>query len=175
MRFLLPILLLATPAFAEVGVLGSVGVSTGLGEEHGLAPGASIHYRTDHSEAAVSYDSANKYTHAGWRLAGYADFRRPGRWSPMVGVEYTWRNGGPWIKKALWLRGGVAFESVRLVLAQDHGTKNQVGRTTIDWTLSAGDRWLIRGLVGLERFRQPQGSEIRQWGQFATWSVGLRF
>ncbi len=156
----------------ELGLLGTGNVSLGIGEEYGVAPGVLGYHRSDLHEAVVRYDSSNKYTGAGWKLSVSADLQRPGPWSPVVGLEYSHRNGGPWTKRSLWLRGGITHDQTRLILATDTQTLNQVARLTVEHEWRHGP-WRARYLFGRERFRQPMASDTWLWGTLAGLSIGM--
>lgn len=59
-------------------------------------------------EQTVFWDTTNKYTGAGYILGYDADVKLP--YHLLVGVDYHYRNGGPWAKRGWGVRAGVGGE-----------------------------------------------------------------
>lgn len=102
----------------------------------------------------------------GYILGLDADFHP--RIGPLVGVGWRYRDGGNWVKRSLWLRGGIAINRVTAVLAWDVTSDNRVrlGELRTRWSLKHLQFEPRVGLAHYDGFK---------WGGLASMSIGYRF
>jgi len=122
-------------------------------------------------EAQALYDTADKYTGAGWRgqIIGQGVIGS----GLLLGAEYLHRNGGAWTKDTGWLRGGYArawgHNSLQLVLrAAVIGHTENEGAVQVEYRRQEG-RVVIATTQGVLWYNQTAW----QAGYYMTASVGL--
>ena len=163
---LVAFVLCATVASAQsVIVAGGIGTSGNLGEDNpGYQAQALVGARHGGFvwESSVVFDSAHKYTGAGYSVNGVFDVSLLGSRDIglIVGTEYGYRNGGEWAKQTMWLRGGVegrrAHEVIRVIaraeLAATDDTRTRI--VHVEYRREWG-RWWVLGAGGVVWYVQP--------------------
>jgi hypothetical protein len=94
------------------------------------------------------------------------------RWiGPLVGLGYTYRDGGDWVKHGGWLRAGYAFGALVLVGKADLTTQNRVRSIGLRLRAPLGD-WALETRAGVARYQQ--GNETETGGEVSL-SFGRTF
>jgi hypothetical protein len=162
----------------SVIVLGGIGTSGHLGEENpGYEAQGIVAHRSGGFvwEGTATFDSAHKYTGAGYSLNAVGDVALLGRADVglVCGAEYGYRNGGDFTKQTVWLRGGVegrrAHEVIRVIaraeLAATDDTRTKI--VQVEYRRGWG-RWWVTGTGGVVWYVQP----TRQTGFYSALRVG---
>lgn len=104
-------------------------------------------------------------SHTGYSLGVDTDLHP--RIGPLIGLGWHYRDGGPWTKTSVWLRGGLALKAITAVLAWDLTSENRVrlGELRARWGYS---RLLFENRLGISRYN---GNE---WGILVSVSLGFR-
>ena len=163
-----------------VTVLAGVGMSGNLGEHN---PGyqaqaiAADRHGALAWESSARFDTTDKYTGGGYALNGVFDVsvlssRDVGL---VAGVEYVYRDGGPWVKQGAWLRAGIEgrreCEVIRVIaratLAETDDTNSRI--VQVEYRRRFG-RWWVLGEGGVVWYRQA-GSHV---GFYSALRVGLQ-
>lgn len=166
-----------------VAVLGGVGVSGGLGE---INPSPEAIVLVDATAGALvvettsTFDAARKYTGHGWTAKQAVEVLQIGGrpWGLLVGAEYCYRDGGPWVKQGVWLRAGIAWQSdvdtIKVVVrvpawdSANDTTHSRIGQIEIRHRMG---QWLWSAEYGGVVFTQPG----TRFGFYTAFRVGRTF
>lgn len=148
-------------AASLIGAHQSVWLGATSSSHLGERPG--IYAQAHAGPLSLSYSSADKIESlAGYAITAAVEPRVAGQLRGYAGATY--RNGGPWSKRAYWLGGSYTLGPVRLLAAKAVGSRNR--ETKIEARLRLGQRPGIEVGLGVERHLQGTGV-------YAIGAVGL--
>lgn len=148
-------------------VLLGLSASSNYGES---SPGylAQALYQRGLLEARVFGDTADKVeSGAGYILGGEVDLHEAR--GPLFGLGYRYRDGGAWIKRSGWLRGGYVQDGVAVILAADLNSINRVSAVELRLRQVLG-RVLFESRAGVSCY-----DEYSECGLLAALSIGVTF
>ena len=150
----------------DLALLAGLEASRNLGEQR-LSGLAQLSLRSQHVVARTQFNTSDKIeSGAGYIVAADVDLLH----GPLAaGVGYRYRDGGYWIKRSLWARGGLAWPAGSVTLAADLTTESRVRQLELTARAARGPL-LVEYQAGPLTYQQ---AGRRHWGLRAAVLLGI--